>query len=158
MSVEIRRIVTGHDETGRAVVQIDDGCPSRIAPGTGVEAIQVWKTEGYPVDNQGGEDMGAPFAGLLRNGTIFRVVSFGAGYTPRRHRTESIDYVVIISGEIDMELEPGEIVRVKAGDLVVQRGTVHAWINRGTEPCVMALVMIGAEPVQVGGKVLGTEG
>jgi mannose-6-phosphate isomerase-like protein (cupin superfamily) len=59
-----------------------------------------------------------------------------------------------MSGEIDMELEAGEEVHLKAGDVMVQRGTVHNWINRGTEPCVLAVILIHANPVEAGGKVL----
>ena len=59
-----------------------------------------------------------------------------------------------MSGEIDMELETGDITHLKAGDVVVQRGTVHNWINRGPEPCVIAFVLIAAQPVAVAGKVL----
>ena len=80
------------------------------------------------------------------------------GNTPRVHRTDSLDYAVIMSGEIDMELESGELTHLKAGDVVVQRGTVHNWINNGTEPCVIAFVLIAAKPVEVGGKVLAAFG
>jgi quercetin dioxygenase-like cupin family protein len=62
---------------------------------------------------------------------VFRVVSFGPGVTPRNHRTDSIDYATVISGEIDMELD-GTSVRLKAGDVLVQRGTIHNWVNKGT--------------------------
>ena len=70
------------------------------------------------------------------------------------HRTDTIDYIVVMSGEIDMELESGEEVHLKAGDVMVQRGTVHNWINRGTETCIMAVVLVGAQPVTAGGQVL----
>jgi quercetin dioxygenase-like cupin family protein len=70
------------------------------------------------------------------------------------HRTDSIDYIVVMSGEIDMELESGEEIHLKAGDVMVQRGTVHNWINRGTQTCVMAVILIHANPVQAGGETL----
>ena len=85
---------------------------------------------------------------------MFRVVSFGPGVTPRNHRTDSIDYAVVMSGEIDMELDDGVTVRLKAGDVLVQRGTIHNWVNNGTEPCVIAFILIAAKPVTAGGKVL----
>jgi quercetin dioxygenase-like cupin family protein len=69
-----------------------------------------------------------------------------------------VDYIVVISGEIDMELEPGQEVHLKAGDVMVQRGTVHNWINRGTESCVMAVVLVHAQPVQAGGLTLQASG
>ncbi len=80
-------------------------------------------------------------------------MSFGPGVTPRNHRTDTIDYATVISGGIDMELD-GTSVHLKAGDLLVQRGTIHNWVNNGTVPCVIAFAMIGAKPVTVGGKVL----
>jgi quercetin dioxygenase-like cupin family protein len=88
---------------------------------------------------------------------VFRVVSFGPGVAPRNHRTDSIDYATVISGEIDMVLD-GEAVRLKAGDVLVQRGTIHNWVNKGTEPCVIAFVLVTAKPVTAGGKVLNAQG
>ena len=93
----------------------------------------------------------------LDNGTVFRVVSFGPGVTPRNHRTDSIDYAVVMSGEIDMELD-GESVHLKAGDVLVQRGTIHNWVNQGSAPCVIAFVLVAAKPVTAGGKVLNAVG
>jgi quercetin dioxygenase-like cupin family protein len=92
------------------------------------------------------------------NGTVFRVIEFSPGSAPRVHRTDSIDYAVVIAGEIDMELDDGKEVHLKAGDVLVQRGTIHNWVNRGTRPCVMAFVLIDAKPVTVGGKTLHAEG
>ena len=69
---------------------------------------------------------------------MFRILDFRPGLERRVHRTNSIDYIVVMSGEIDMELETGEEVHLQAGDVMVQRGTVHNWINRGTETCVLA--------------------
>jgi hypothetical protein len=73
----------------------------------------------------------------LNHGTVFRVVEFGPVVAPRNHRTDSVDYAVVMSGEIDMELD-GNFVHLKAGDVLVQRGTIHNWVNHSTEPCVMA--------------------
>jgi quercetin dioxygenase-like cupin family protein len=85
-------------------------------------------------------------------------VHYAPGVTPRNHRTDSIDYAVVMSGEIDMELDDGVIVHLKAGDVLVQRGTVHNWVNNGTEPCVIAFTLIAAKPVSVGGKPLDAHG
>ena len=70
----------------------------------------------------------------------------------------SIDYAVVISGAIDMELDDGVIVRLKAGDVLVQRGTMHNWVNHGTEDCVIAFVLISAKPVSAAGKPLHAVG
>ena len=93
----------------------------------------------------------------ISNGSVFRVVSFGPGVSPRNHRTDSIDYAVVMSGEIDMDLD-GEVVHLKAGDVLVQRGTIHNWINKGTVPCVIAFTLVSAKPVTVDGKTLNAQG
>ena len=78
--------------------------------------------------------------------------------SPRNHRTDSVDYAVVMSGEIDMELDDGVVVKLKAGDVLVQRGTIHNWANKGTVPCVIAFTLIGAKPVTVNGKPLNAQG
>ena len=80
------------------------------------------------------------------------------GVSPRNHRTDSIDYAVVISGAIDMELDDGVVVKLKAGDVLVQRGTIHNWVNRGTEACVIAFVLISAKPVTAGGQAAARVG
>lgn len=94
----------------------------------------------------------------IENGTVFRILDFHPGVQQRVHRTDSIDYIVVMSGEIDMELETGVEVHLKAGDVMVQRGTVHNWINRGKVSCVMAVILIHANSVQVGDQKLGPFG
>jgi quercetin dioxygenase-like cupin family protein len=93
----------------------------------------------------------------LENGTVFRVVRYEPGVTPRRHRTDSVDYAVVISGEIDMELD-GETVTLKAGDVLVQRGTIHNWVNRSKDVAIVAFVLVAAKPVTAGGKTLAAIG
>ena len=88
---------------------------------------------------------------------MFRIVHYGPGVTPRNHRTDSIDYAVVISGSIDMELDDGVVAKLNAGDVLVQRGTIHNWVNKGTEPCVIAFVLVSAKPVKADGKVLNAE-
>jgi len=88
---------------------------------------------------------------------VFRVVQYEPGVSPRNHRTDSLDYAVVISGEIDLDLD-GTMVHLTQGDVVVQRGTVHNWVNRGSEPCVIAFALIAAEPVKRGGGVLHAMG
>ena len=156
MASEVRRIVTGHDAKGRARVEIDESTTLESGPPGGRSV--VWTTEGFPVDNTGSDDTSDRATGLtLPGGTVFRIVQFDPGNAPRRHRTSSVDYAVVLSGEIDMELDD-EVVHLRAGDMLVQRGTVHNWMNRGAEPCTIAFVLIDAEPVSVGGRVLDAEG
>ena len=157
MALQVRRVVTGHDANGRAVVTIDE-VSKNASTRPGAMACVVWTTDSFPVDNTGAADEGLRKVGTtLKNGTIFRVIEFGLGVAPRNHRTDSIDYIVVMSGEIDMELEDS-LVHLKAGDVLVQRGTIHDWVNRGTQPCVIAAILVDARPVEVGGKVLNAVG
>ena len=158
MPLEFRRVVTGHDANGRAVVLIDETASNTVSALPGATACVVWTTEGFPVDNNASADDGLRKTGTtLANGTVFRVLELAPGSAPRNHRTDSIDYAVVMKGEIDMELDD-TTVHLKAGDVLVQRGTIHNWVNRGTEPCVIAFVLIAAEPVTAGGKVLHAQG
>jgi quercetin dioxygenase-like cupin family protein len=158
MALQIRRVVTGHDASGRAVVKIDEVAKNLVSSRPGATTCVVWTTESFPVDNTGEEDAGLRKTGTtLDNGTVFRILELAPGVTPRNHRTDSIDYAIVTSGEVDMELDDTK-VHLKAGDVLVQRGTIHNWVNRGTEPCVIAFVLIAAKPVTVGAKVLQAQG
>jgi quercetin dioxygenase-like cupin family protein len=158
MPLTFRRVVTGHDENGRAVVLIDETAKNLVSARPGATAAVVWTTEGFPVDNDSNADEGLRRTGTtLANGTVFRILELAPGNSPRNHRTDSIDYAVVMKGEIDMELDDTS-VHLKAGDVLVQRGTIHNWVNRGTEPCVIAFVLIAANSVTAGGKVLHAEG
>jgi quercetin dioxygenase-like cupin family protein len=159
MALHVRRVITGHDAAGRAVVKIDEVAAHGFVGRPGATACNVWTTEGSPANNDGDDDAGLRkgVGTTLPNGTIFRVIEFAPGVAARNHRTSSIDYIVVISGEIDMELDDS-LVHLKAGDVMVQRGTIHNWVNRGTTPCVLAVVLIDAKPVEAGGKVLEAVG
>ena len=158
MALQIRRVVTGHDASGRAVVKIDEVAKNLLSSRPGATAWVVWTTEGFPADNTGEEDAGLRKTGTtLDNGTVFRILELAPGVTPRNHRTDSIDYAVVMSGEVDMELDD-TTVHLKAGDVLVQRGTIHNWVNKGTVPCVIAFVLVAATPVTAGGKVLNAQG
>ena len=158
MSLKIRRVVTGHDDQGRAKVLIDESVKNVGSPRPGALYSVIWSSEGFPVDNDGDEDpSGKKIGTTISDGSVFRVVSFGPGVTPRNHRTDSIDYAVVMSGEIDMDLD-GTTVHLKAGDVLVQRGTIHNWINKGNEPCIIAFTLISAKPVTAGGKTLPAQG
>ncbi len=158
MSLTVRRVVTGHDDSGRAKVTIDEIAKNVVQGRPGAHAANIWTNEGFPVDNDGNADASARKTGTtLPNGIVFRVVSFGPGVAARNHRTDSIDYATVISGEIDMELD-GESVHLEAGDVLVQRGTIHNWVNKGTAPCVIAFVLVAAKPVSAGGQTLNAVG
>ena len=143
MTINIRRVVTGHDANGKAVVKIYD-VGAHVGSGRSHMTRQlIWTTNDLPVHfSEDDADKGAREIGTtIRNGSVFRVLELEPGVAPRNHRTVSIDYAVVISGEIDMEMDD-TVVHLKAGDVLVQRGTIHNWVNNGTEPCVIAFVLI----------------
>jgi quercetin dioxygenase-like cupin family protein len=155
MTLEVRRVVTGHDGTGRAVVKIDEIATNIVSKRPGSSSIVAWSTQGFPVNNDGEIDpSGASIGTTIENGTVFRIGRYAPGVSARNHRTDSIDYAVVMSGEIDMELDDGVTVHLKAGDVLVQRGTLHNWVNRGEEACVIAFVLVSAKAVTVGGETL----
>ena len=158
MALKVRRVITGHDANGKAIVQIDE-VVSKLKEGRpGAMVAPIWTTEGFPVNNDGHDDAATRAVGTtLPGGTILRVVEFSPGVQSRNHRTDSIDYAVVIKGEIDMDID-GVNVHLKAGDVLVQRGTIHNWINKGTEPCIISFALLDAKPVTAGGKVLNAVG
>jgi quercetin dioxygenase-like cupin family protein len=159
MTVSVRRIVTGHNSEGKAIVKIDEIAKNIVRKRPGYSSCVIWSTEEFPADNTDETDGAARNVPTnVPNGTVFRVVQYEPGVSPRVHRTDSLDYAIIVSGEIDMELDDGVRVHLKAGDVVVQRGTVHNWINRGSEPCTIAYVLTSAEPLTVAGKALDAFG
>ena len=155
MALTVRRVVTGHDENGKAIVKIDEVMSEPRSPRPGNQGHGVWATDVYPAnlntDADGKEiEPGAP--GSMP--TKFRISQYDPGVTARMHRTQSIDYVVVMKGEIDMELDDGVIVHLNEGDVCVQRGTIHNWINNGTEPCIVAFILLAADPIVINGKEL----
>jgi len=158
MSINVRRVVTGHDAQGRAKVLIDEKVSNVFSHRPGAHYSVIWSSDTLPADNDGSEDpSGKKIGTTISGGSVFRIVSFGPGVAPRNHRTDSIDYAVVMAGEIDMVLDD-ETVHLKAGDVLVQRGTIHNWVNNGTEPCVIAFALISAKPVTAGGKTLQAHG
>ena len=155
----IRRIVTGHDAREIAKVITDGPATNWKSGSPGTVSTLIWSTDSTPADISVGEtieDLGARLLGTAppANGTRFAVIDFPPGNSGRMHRTETIDYVIVISGEIDMDMD-NSTVRLKAGDVMVQRGTHHAWVNRGTERARLAFVLIDATPLGIGHPVVG---
>ena len=153
---KFRRLVTGHDEQGRAVLIDDKICPNAHAimglPNFAV--TELWKTTEAPVDLR--VDPTDPAAGTISlappsRGTVFRVVEFtpdadwvsDTTAAPAMHRTPSLDYAYVIDGEIVAVLDQGEAL-MRAGDVLIQRGTNHAWVNRSARACKVLFVLIDA--------------
>ena len=143
-----RRVVTGHDAKGRGVILFDGAAPNVKHRPSGLVSTLLWTTDESPADTARGDDRSAREIGIPppERGSIFRVVDFPPGAKGEMHRTRSIDYAVVMEGEIDMVLDDSE-VHLVAGDVLVQQGTNHAWVNRGTAPCRMAFVLIDAKQI-----------
>ncbi|HKW36196.1 MAG TPA: cupin domain-containing protein [Burkholderiales bacterium] len=170
-----RRVVTGHDANGRAVVLFDGESPHRfvLEKAGGLRLTEIWETRGSPADNSGSDDAAAHERriGPVGGGSVFRVIEYppdsvrlktldperffhGMGAKaanaatrrhPGMHKTDTIDYCVVLSGEIWAVLDESEVL-LRAGDCLVQRGTSHAWSNRSEAPCVIAFALIAAGP------------
>jgi quercetin dioxygenase-like cupin family protein len=171
----IRRVITGHDENGKAVVIQDGPAPNVVVsdhrPGG---RTNIWRTTGAPARYDGNADEAA--AGIsftlepLPGGTNFRISEYppeppdataaidgkqafaqvGAAHRlvdgarhPLMHATETVDYAIVLEGRIDMLLDDQD-VPLQAGDVIIQRGTNHCWVNRYDEPCRMAFILIDA--------------
>src|SRR5579875_2323768 len=155
MNLKLRRVVTGHDANGKAIVLKDELCQNVSSRRAGQEGCVVWTTNTSPADNTDETDRSAAQTGTTSaNGSVFRVVRYEPGVTPRMHRSDSIDYAIVLEGAIVMQLDDGLEVTLNRGDTLVQRGTIHNWINRGTVPCVVAFVLLAAKPVEIAGKKL----
>lgn len=156
----IRRIVTGHDADHVAKVLLDGPATNARHPTSGNVSTLIWCTDGAPADiaiGESVEDLGARRLGTAppRHGTRFAIIDFPPGNTPVLHRTETVDYVICLSGEIDMDMDRSTVT-LRAGDVMVQRGTNHAWANRGTQPARVAFVLVDAKPLGIGHPVTGT--
>jgi mannose-6-phosphate isomerase-like protein (cupin superfamily) len=166
MAERFRRVVTGHDKTGKAVVLSDGPAPNlRSHDAFSVDVTDFWLTGALPADNADATDRAVGDLPIqpLPGGTVFRIVEFRPGESraakdwqpgkggdnrthPFMHRTATIDYQVVLKGEVVMLLDDSE-VKLQAGDVVVQRGTTHAWVNRGKESCFLVAVQIDARPL-----------
>ncbi len=143
-----RRVVTGLDDEGRSVFIIDGEVPYYRENGVAL----VWRTEGDVADNSGSADPVRPYeiALLHAGGSNFTLCKFSAGtHEPMMHATDTIDYLVVLSGRVKLVLENGE-AELGPGDLVVDRGVMHGWANPWTEDCVAAVVNLPAHPVGAG--------
>ena len=172
----VRRVLTGHDAQGRSTFIADGEAQNvkEMASMPGLALTDLWETGGAPASNAGDKDAAARPVRLEppKNGTILRIVEFppdaawrdsadgkaafksiGAGHAqdasssdPMMHRTSTVDYIIVLKGEIYAVMDTGEKL-LRAGDILVQRGTNHSWSVRGNEPCIIAAVLVSAKPV-----------
>jgi hypothetical protein len=172
----VRRVISGHDADGASLFLEDGLAPNvkEMASMPGLALTDLWETTGAPASNAGSQDAAARPVRLEppKNGTILRIVEFppdsawrnsadgseafksiGAGHAkdrgssdPMMHKTATVDYIIVLKGEIYAIMEKGEKL-LRPGDILVQRGTNHSWSVRGNEPCVIAAVLVNAKPV-----------
>jgi mannose-6-phosphate isomerase-like protein (cupin superfamily) len=170
-----RRVVTGHDIDGQSILLMDGLAPNlkEMSAIPGLALTDLWETTTSPASNEGETD-GAERPVRLEppsNGTIFRIVeippdaiwrgktnaregfdSIGASHAqdqksadPMMHTTATIDYIIVLKGELYAIVDKGETL-LKAGDVLIQRGTRHSWSVRSNEPCILAAILVGADP------------
>lgn len=154
----VRRVVTGHDDKAQSVVVIDDVIESEPARGGVAFFAKPWTSATSPADNDDPTDGATRETGLtIEGGTVLRYVDFPPGHRSPMHRTSSLDYGIVLEGAVELELDGGRRVALKPHDLVVQRGTIHAWINPGPGWARMVFAMIDAKPATAGGETLMPE-
>ena len=178
----VRRVVTGHDNKGKSMFLMDGFAPNvkEMASMPGLALTDLWETSSAPANNGGAKDAAARPVKLEppQAGSILRIVEFppdklwranadalasfksiGAGHAkdtsnsdPMMHTTATVDYIIVLKGEIYAIMENGETL-LKAGDILIQRGTNHSWSVRGDEPCIVAAILISAKPLGLAAKV-----
>jgi quercetin dioxygenase-like cupin family protein len=144
-----RRVVTGHDARGRSVFTSDRAVPAAATTPSGSLFYELWATDAVPAPiDVGSADPGErdPAAGPLSvapapNGTKLRVNELPPGAGSPMHRTQSVDYGIVLDGEVVLVLDDSETV-LRAGDVVVQRGTSHRWENRSAATARVAFILI----------------
>jgi quercetin dioxygenase-like cupin family protein len=150
----VRRFVTGHDKSGKAVVVIEDADANlQEMSRFGIVRRVLWASNEMPADLSRGKDPTTGVAhfrdgiGPLPNGSVLVVIDFlpNVELNPDHimHRTKTLDYALVLSGEIDMRLSDS-VIHCKAGDVIVQQGTIHGWVNKGKISCRMAFIMVDA--------------
>lgn len=141
----VQRVVTGHDGRGLAVFRSEDHESPRLIPGGVAGFLLIWTTGTVPADNNDEVDGRLRDAGLtINHGSVIRVVDILPGRESPMHRTNSIDYGIVLTNEIELELDGGEKRTVRAGGIIVQRGTNHLWRNTTNLPTRIVFVLIQA--------------
>lgn len=152
----IQRVVTGHDAQGRAIFKSEDVCDPQPIPTGDANFLLLWTTPTVPADNNDETDGRARDVGTtLMGGSAFRIVDMLPGKESPMHRTNSIDYGIVLEGEIELELEDGRKKTVGKHGVIVQRGTNHLWRNATDQVCRIAFILIEAPAYLHDGVPLG---
>ncbi|MFH0847099.1 MAG: cupin domain-containing protein [Chloroflexota bacterium] len=141
--MKIRRVVTADDKDGKSYVKWDSEIEG-VSGRSGHLRFPMWATNKLPVELTDEDPTKWEIGTTIPGGSVFRLSQYEPGVAARWHRTDSVDYALVVSGEMWMQMDKGE-VHLKAGDVVIQRGTMHNWVNRGKEPCLMLYVLIATE-------------
>lgn len=151
----VQRVVTGHNEEGRAIFKSEDFSPTKTVPSGDASFLLLWTTETVPADNNDETDGRERDAGVtLNGGSAFRIVDMFPGEESPMHRTNSIDYGIVMKGEIELELEDGRKKTVGENGVIIQRGTNHLWRNTSDKPCRIAFILVEAPPYKHNGVPL----
>lgn len=152
----VRRVVTGHDAEGRAVIRSDDAFEPQLIPSGDAAMALLWTTATVPADNDDETDGRERAAGTtLNGGSVIRIVDMLPLQSSPMHRSNSIDYGIVLSGRLVLELDDGVETELGPGDVVVQRGTIHLWRNPSdTDVCRIVFILIEAPAATVNGAPL----
>jgi quercetin dioxygenase-like cupin family protein len=155
--LNVRRVVTGHDEDGNAVFISDQAMETKVL-GEEAEMVVAWTTGTFPSDNN--DD----FDGALREvrrvspgGSVLQLVTMHPHTASKHHRTRSLDYALVLEGDITLELDNGQTTVCHPGDVVIQRGTIHTWRNDTDQPTKVAFILLDAVPVKIRNRELEPE-
>ena len=153
---KIRRVVTGHTDDGTAIFVSDNSYETIIIPSGDAAMATIWTTATVPADLNDETDGRERDAGTtLKGGSVIRIVDMLPNASSPMHRTSSIDYGIVISGKIELELDNQVFKTIEAGDVIVQRGTIHKWRNPSSEEiCRIFFVLTEAKPFLLNGEPL----
>ena len=159
MSQPIRRIVTGHTKEGKAIFTIDEEIETVVIPTGDAAMATLWTSASVPADCNDQIDGRILDAGTtLKGGSVIRVVDMLPGASSPMHRSASIDYGIVMSGEIELELDDKIFKTVGIGGIIIQNGTIHKWRNPSpSKICRIIFVLTEAKPFEVNGVPLTDE-
>ncbi|KAF4980025.1 hypothetical protein FZEAL_3887 [Fusarium zealandicum] len=162
-----KRYITSHDDNGKAIIEssISDDAPFYELPNGMVEFAQGYVTREFPVELNGQADLKAykdylnsPPGLTVSSGTVLRYVDMPPDSTSPMHRTVSLDFGVVLEGEVELILDSGETRILNRGDVCVQRATMHAWRNTSDQDWArMLYVLQPTTPLKVGEQELGED-
>lgn len=152
----VRRVVTGHNAEGKSIIQSDSKFETERINLDCADFALIWTAPDLPVDNNDETDGRDRDAGLtIKQGSVLRIVDMLPGRASPMHRTNSLDYGIVLSGHVELEMDDEAKIILGPGDIVVQRGTMHLWRNPSTtQTCRIAFILTQATAVLVDGKQL----